>query len=220
MTDWRFVWNRFVRRRRLVDGKYYDWNMYFGPLDSESFLYPLILKKREGAFLDVGASIGLWSIAASPFYPRVFAFEPSRDCVQALKRNLRMNRLHNVEVCHFALGRINGSELQNVSGHVGRRDKKMLVTTRRLDDLSLPEISVVKIDTEGGALGVVKGGLKTIFSKLPALVIEAHTIDELDVPTILPKEYKWQTFHRDVASLPCHTAIQNGKQPFLVGTTQ
>jgi FkbM family methyltransferase len=128
-------------------------------------------------FIDIGANIGLYSIITARIVGkagRVVAFEPQPALIRILRDNIELNGLTNIDVVNCALGSKQGrSELFQVAeeneGEATLRlrgDEKSVgtpttVEVRRLTDvleeLDIGSVDMVKIDTEGAELEVLKG---------------------------------------------------------------
>jgi len=138
--------------------------------------------------LDVGCHTGKVLRHMLQFAPNGthFAFEPLPDCFSLLVR--KFGSLPNVHLKRTAVSDFSGKhEFQYVvsnpsySGLRKRRYDRPLETIRpievevsRIDD-SVPRACVVrfiKIDVEGGELGVMRGGLETIARHRPFIVFE------------------------------------------------
>jgi len=68
----------------------------------------------EMTFIDVGANVGVYSLFAAKKVGangRVIAFEPSHRELMALRRNIELNRLANVEVVARAIGDVAGRQI-------------------------------------------------------------------------------------------------------------
>jgi FkbM family methyltransferase len=139
------------------------------------------------AACDVGANIGTVSIPLAKALPglSVFAFEPQLPIFRLLMRNVALNGVMSVEAYPWALGEADGMiefatpalTAQTNFGAVGRGNQngnKVPVIIRRLDSLSLPSLSIIKIDVEGYDLEVVRGAQETIQRDRPILFCEAH----------------------------------------------
>jgi FkbM family methyltransferase len=149
---------------------------------------------RSVNVIDIGANIGYYSILASRLVgpeKRVFSFEPQQSMVAKLRRNIELNRLHNVEVFPFALADTPGTVTFHVppkgleslgSMHTSGRfevAKTVEVKARRLDDvmydLKNPKIGLVKMDAEGAELLILRGATRLLSSPdRPVLVFEAN----------------------------------------------
>lgn len=141
-----------------------------------------------GVFIDVGANIGYFSIiGARSVGPtgRVYAFEPMDETYRLLRKNLSLNKLTNVEAvnlaCFSSSGRVAmertcDSGTSHLSFIESENSKTVCVTT--LDEFvaqsGIKRIDVIKIDTEGCDLEVLKGARQTIAAFRPAILIELN----------------------------------------------
>lgn len=134
---------------------------------------------RRAQAVDVGAHVGLWSRVLADNFIRVDAFEPfaiMRDC---FKRNIsdRPNvHLHPYALSNTASNLLMVREAGN-SGNsrvaTGMDASNVEVPSMRLDDWTFEApIGLLKIDVEGWEEPVVRGGLTTILSHRPIIVVE------------------------------------------------
>jgi FkbM family methyltransferase len=124
--------------------------------------------------LDIGANIGLYSLALSRAVGpegRVIAFEPDPDNATLLRRNLEANRCANVTVLEYALGdasrevRLYESEdnrgALSTSDVLGVGEDHAISVHMRRGDAVLAELGVqarvAKIDVEGAEPLVIAG---------------------------------------------------------------
>jgi FkbM family methyltransferase len=122
---------------------------------------------------------------------RVFSFEPQARVVKQLRRNIEFNALSNVEVFPFALSDTTGTVTFNVPpdgdeafGSMQANGRFTVaetveVETRRLDDvlhdLGNPKIGLIKLDSEGAELLILRGAAKLLSSpEKPDLIFEAN----------------------------------------------
>ena len=142
---------------------------------------------RDGDFVDVGAHVGMYTVAASlATRGRVLAFEPNPSARAQLARNLALNRCRDVLVLPKAVGDTRGRALLHVpatpdpsfsSLDAGRfaEGEPLDVEVTTVDAEVHAEglrPTVVKIDVEGGELRVVGGMRDTIAQHRPVLLVE------------------------------------------------
>jgi len=152
-------------------------------------------------FVDVGAHAGRWTVRASRLFKKVVAFEPTIRTANVLEKNLQLNNITNVTIENVALGdseewgtmyyfprsrsdgcnslfkhhplikRENESRFNQASRFVNKTD------IRRLDSYNLSP-TVLKIDTEGYELHVLKGAVETL-KRTQKIVVEIHPPEHL-----------------------------------------
>jgi FkbM family methyltransferase len=143
-------------------------------------------------FVDIGAFIGTHSIFFARFCGagRVLAFEPSGRSRAALDRNIAWHGLQesiSVSSCAIGPGRGRGvlaeSKTPNGGSTSVRARRGHAAATDALDvaieplDALIPDdadVGLIKIDVEGGEIGVLRGALRVIARSLPVLSIEIH----------------------------------------------
>jgi FkbM family methyltransferase len=146
--------------------------------------------------IDAGAHQGLYTLLMSKRVGargRVYSFEPSPRERQALRLNVRINRLHNVWIQPFALGNeesisdlyvVNKSETGCNSlrpPDVSEPLSTTPVQVRTLDGWLASEragtIDFIKLDVEGAELSVLKGAAKFLSQHpRPLIMAEVETI--------------------------------------------
>jgi FkbM family methyltransferase len=161
-------------------------------------------------FLDVGSNIGYYSLLASLSNPNLksYAFEPAMGPKYFLQKNIELNSFNSsIKAIDLALSEKNGQiefyEVENKKykylkhnlageGNAGTKTKsrnfiKNLVQTTTLDDFvkqeNLQKIDLLKIDTEGTEINILKTGRDAILKFQPIIICETlyDTIeDELD----------------------------------------
>jgi FkbM family methyltransferase len=156
--------------------------------------------------LDVGANIGAHTVAWSRFmgeWGRILAFEPQEWVFYALAGNLALNNCFNARAFYTAVGAENGTIgvprldprvpcnagglelIQPYHGHFNigvpvDRSFENLEQTRliTIDSLNLPRVDILKIDTEGMEIDVIRGARETIKFCKPMLYVEWVKINE------------------------------------------
>ncbi len=140
--------------------------------------------------IEVGAHHGNDTVLLSRWVGptgRVFAFEPLADNVEAIKRNLGLNGIENVEVIRAALGANEGTVAMaaDSNSHVVIDSRDAPRSGRGDTGVSLVSIDsfcathglvpdLIKIDVEGFEFEVLKGAQRTLRDHRPALQIEVH----------------------------------------------
>jgi FkbM family methyltransferase len=135
--------------------------------------------KGENA-LDVGTWYGPWTYYLAKRAGHVTSFEPNTAVADVLERTVPSN----VTVLRMAASNEDGSATLTLPeggrGTEGRATLQGLadggrtatVPTRRLDDLDLGEVSLIKIDVEGHETKVLEGAVALVEASWPVLVVE------------------------------------------------
>lgn len=141
-------------------------------------------------FLDIGSSIGSWALPAAACGAAVFAFDPGTDA-GCLRRLARENGFKNLKV--------DGRFVAGTSGKpVARKDIPWSsvpvegqfddTITLAIDDFvrdrKLQRVDFIKVDTDGGELGVLAGMTETLTRFKPAIVVETHTFLGISVAEV------------------------------------
>jgi len=142
------------------------------------------LVTSDDVVYDVGAHFGWWTLWFSRMCGRVVAFEPSPTSFAVLRSNVESNSCSNVALLNAAASDRNG-EFAFVEGgtssHVTTDVSQPHVTVRamRIDDFQdacYP--TLIKIDVEGFAAGVLAGMSAVLRAASPCIVCEIHNTAE------------------------------------------
>ena len=150
----------------------------------------------ESTVVDVGAYIGTHSMSMGRMVGetgKVYAFEPQRKVYRELVENIALNGMEGrVVPLRFALGNktdiiemdlplevdVAGPDAPDASAtvlleggvRVGAGGDR--AEMRQLDDFSLANVSLIKIDVEGHENAVLEGAQRTIAENRPVVVLE------------------------------------------------
>ncbi|NEU06792.1 FkbM family methyltransferase [Flavihumibacter sp. R14] len=169
----------------------------------ESEILECVLSKinPDDVFWDIGANIGLHSITLNHLRKdvQIFAFEPFPSTMNCLLVNAELNQAPVNKVAVGLSGRSNLSTIHSIKGNSGmttiipwhefKFDDKVCIATYSIDDLvqqhCMPEPSIIKIDTEGSELDIIRGAQKLLEGgNLHTIIFEAEN-DFLTKPSIL-----------------------------------
>jgi len=153
--------------------------------------------KAGDTLIDVGANVGLMSLAASSVVGdrgRVYAFEPVSACHDALVHNLELNDIRNVSVLRKALGsrpesrpiyeqlRANRGSSSLLKPSTFSGEATVEVTT--LDDFAaeaaVGPVAMLKVDVEGWEMEVLRGARRLLAGQEPPmLIVECSTFHKM-----------------------------------------
>lgn len=123
--------------------------------------------------IDVGAHVGLWSMHLANRFQRVISFEPVPEHRDCFAKNVLQK---NVTLYPFALGKENKMVTLDWdpanTGHTHVGKGTISVQMKRLDDLNLTGVDLLKIDTEGYEIYVLQGAEKMLLREKPIVCIE------------------------------------------------
>lgn len=162
-----------------------DRNLYY--LGTYEISTHYTIKKFSGAdsvIVDIGAYTGDMAIFSALIATKghVFAFEPHPESYKYLLKNIKLNNLDNITAYNLALGSSQRTvdfytDTEFVGGSSIQEDKDISpikVKMNKLDNV-LPKdmkVDVIKIDTEGQELDILKGAEKAINKQQPTLIVE------------------------------------------------
>lgn len=156
-----------------------------------SLLKNLTKAKESPVIFDIGANIGLHSIAMAESNPtsRIFSFEPSGSTRKILEYNIQNKHLTDqVKILPFAVSDSIGkasffqtddnaySSLKDTQRKevIGKTEVDLITIDAFMIREKLPKVDLIKIDVEGFDTEVIKGGLKTFSEFKPDIFIEIY----------------------------------------------
>jgi FkbM family methyltransferase len=210
----------FVQRRLIANNRY-DQLLHVGVLTLDYL-------KGSGTLVDVGANIGLLSIPAAVHGSRVIAIELLPENCLYLNLAILENRLSNIAVFQLAAGADRGLVSfagSEAWGHVVPTGEGAQAVMMPLDDVVelanqqqggrrarfVKAPVLIKIDTEGYELAVLKGASTTIARFNPDFIVESIMVegrdDESDRQSLVVKTYLEEMgyclyLHRDGRLVP------------------
>lgn len=162
--------------------------------------------KPNAVILDVGANIGVMSLgfAQRARAGQVYAFEPTEYAYNKLLRNLKLNpelsqritpiqafvadkSQANGRLVAYSSWKIDGSAAGAHPVHGGTAQSTATAEVLTIDDFCqtkrIPAVDLIKIDTDGHELRVLRGARETLEKSRPYLIFEAglYTMAENDV---------------------------------------
>ena len=139
--------------------------------------------------IDVGANLGMYTVACASLGARVSAFEPSSETRRALTRNITINRIEDrVRIFPTALGDTTGTVSLTTGLDVGNHlvgaheasETDETVAIRPLDALLEEErewfgartVVLIKVDVEGHDAAVLRGARAILAKHRPVVLVE------------------------------------------------
>lgn len=143
--------------------------------------------------LDVGAHIGLFSIAAAKLVGatgRVYCFEPTGQTFKILKQTISINRQQNITPIKAAVGSYSG-KIQFFTSMLPGDNSNSIVSYKTDRELSGSKVDIVsvddfmkeyklgsvhflKIDVEGAEFEVLQGAVSTLNKMHPVIILAIH----------------------------------------------
>lgn len=152
-------------------------------LGDEASLAPYIIPEQGKCIVDIGASVGSWTIFVAKKGREVYAFEPSPKAYDILRNRTALHP--SVHAYPYALGDKDsvgrlGLAAFSLSGTMDAEIKGLHqggtidIAVHSLDSLGISDIGIIKIDTEGYETPILQGAKATIEKNRPRLIIEVH----------------------------------------------
>jgi FkbM family methyltransferase len=151
-----------------------------------------LLATHPGDFvaLDLGAQTGCFSLLATYFpHSKWYAFEPIAEAADALKINLMLNDIYNVQVYQMAVTNCTGTIILKMPAMnawglstIGDTPLRFAPITEcevsciNLDSFvaahHIKKVDFIKIDTEGAEFSILQGAKKMIMRDRPLILME------------------------------------------------
>ena len=149
----------------------------------DAIIFPYIKSLyTSGKIIDIGCKSGKWSLYLKDTISEEnwIMFEAISKCIKDLSRFYKKSELHNI-----ALSDINDDRRKFIVDkkhmghssftHNGKSDVEIrYVRSRKLDEYNYNDIWLIKIDTEGHELPILKGAKETIMRNSPILYFECY----------------------------------------------
>ena len=152
---------------------------------------------NKRTFVDVGANVGIWSLPMKLHFEKVISYEPSKQNIECIKSNIPSG----IELREKAVADFNGEAKFHQAGKncgdgkLCREGVKSayVVPVVKLDDENLQNVDMIKIDTQGWELDVLKGMSNLINSQRPWIMIEIN--EDVDKCCELMENYGYETVY-------------------------
>ena len=169
-------------------------NYFPSGYEQENFDFLRQQVKEGDIVLDIGAHIGLFAACAATITGRkgkVYAFEPSADTSELLKKTISINHFENIIEPHAeAMGAASGKTTFYVSDVKGDNSNSLVsykadrplhpmeVDMLSIDDFvknkKLDSLAFIKIDVEGAEYDTLCGAVNTFSNFRPACIVAIH----------------------------------------------
>jgi len=158
------------------------------------------LGKSSGIMLDIGANVGLISIplAIKHKNTQFYCFEAHPKIFRRLESNVNLNKISNIKTVNCAISNSKEKTLtfyaQKQTSNMGLSSLKLNPDIKNFEEISTPidgidnifidssePVSLIKIDTQGSEIDVIKSGLQLIKRDRPIIIFEfedAYYLDE------------------------------------------
>lgn len=134
--------------------------------------------KTRRVAIDGGANVGHWSVAMSPHFENVFAFEPVEFSYEAMRRHLEASSCENVYPVQSALFdrecrvQMKSPPKRSASTAFYAEPAASGAKAVRIDIMNLEDCGLIKLDLEGAELRALYGAVRTLERCRPVLIIE------------------------------------------------
>jgi len=200
----------------IIPSSMSSYGPYFEILGEDKYCHRSITKGMN--VIDIGANIGVYTVLVAEKVGnigKVIAVEPEPENYKQLLENIKLNNLQNVTPINIALTDHEGSEklYLSASGSGGHsliipenKNSYTSVQVETLDkllkELDIRKIDIMKIDTEGAEIPILKGAEKTLRDNpdMKIIIAAEHYPSQIKEVTqfLNEKGFKTKVFHKDV----------------------
>ena len=160
---------------------------------------------KDDTVIDAGANIGMFSLYASKNIGgkgKIFAFEPIKETLAILDKNIKTNLISNIQTLPYALGDtnkninffVNKDKLVSSSSEIQTKNTKI----EKVDQITLDyfleknqdinKIDFIKVDIEGAERKFLDGAKKAIQKYKPKIAICTYHLP--DDPEVIEQKIK------------------------------
>lgn len=151
------------------------------------------LIKKNMICLDVGGNIGFYPLLESFLVGnngKIIVVEPIPENFQYLEKNIKLNKIKNIDFFKIALGDVNGNieflledqkntcwippKNYTISHEMKTQIIPIKIGDDFLDELKISHIDFIRMDAEGYELNIIYGLKKIIESSKPIISLELH----------------------------------------------
>jgi FkbM family methyltransferase len=180
-------WMANPKGRKIINGRpAYQGKKQLAAID-------LVPESRRRTAIDVGGHCGTWSWNLAHWFDTVEAFEPVPEHRECWEKNMQATpKGHVAHLWPCALGDKPGTvSIVTEKGSSGNSmvdvKGKGSVEMRTLDSFDFKDVNLIKIDTEGFEVFVLRGAEQTVKAWKPVIVVEQkrdHSSLHFGVPAL------------------------------------
>ena len=175
-----------------------DQSMY-EPYYESKFMQAVITHlPNKRTFVDVGANVGIWSLPMTKHFSTVIAYEPSKQNIECIKANIpsgaEIREKAVADFCgeaEFSPSEKNCGDGKLVRNGLYLKPVVYIVQVVKLDDEELTDVDMIKIDTQGWELDVVKGMTELIKKHKPWVMLEIN--EDIDRCCKIMEDFGYET---------------------------
>ena len=160
--------------------------------------------EKPALLLDVGANVGVHSIASCTFYEKVISVEPNPDLVKRLHELIEINDISNISIISKALsekpgtanftmppkGNLGVGKIDNTNDSGDNCFEVNIVTGDEIISSQTLPLLFLKIDVEGHEISVLKGLNASLLEHRPFIALEILSVQKTsEIKSIIPKNY-------------------------------
>ena len=144
--------------------------------------YALQQVKNFSRAIDIGGNVGFWSRDFCEKFEKVEIFEPDKSNLECLKENLKPHTNHTIHEVGLGAAKTKSNFFISPTasgGHSIYRNNvpedtvtETMIDVHTLDQYKFEDVGLIKIDTQGSELDVLKGATETLKRESPILNIE------------------------------------------------
>ena len=163
------------------------WNHYNDIWEYKSYTNIIDIQKSD-IVIDIGANIGLFTVLAAQKAKIVFSFEPMKNNVEFLKKNVEMNDLKNVNIYNIAIAGENERRHIHTTGSTTAYNlftksneevqNEILIECKKLrnfmDEIEIIQCDFLKMDCEGCEFEILLKMPENYLKRIKTICMEFH----------------------------------------------
>ncbi|MEI7584597.1 FkbM family methyltransferase [Runella sp.] len=182
--------NRYNNLKLDIDfNKDVDFRIYIRKFEDHILFVFQKLLSVDSIVLDIGANIGWYSLIAAQKIKaenHIYAFEPASNAYQKLLKHISLNEASQISAHNCCIADYEGEILLNICeddayNSVGNSpilniqeqvNSPVINIDAFIEKYRIPKVDIIKIDTEGAEMLVLKGAKKTLQKFSPVIFLK------------------------------------------------
>jgi FkbM family methyltransferase len=136
--------------------------------------------KDNWTIIDAGANIGIFSILFARKAKKVYAFEPCKETVEIMRKNIKENENGDkIEIIPLALSdhsTIKKDKIHHIWSTEPLNEEFQFITIDKFVEDNKVKVDAIKIDVDSYDFEVLKGSKNTLLSQRPVVIVEVVNV--------------------------------------------
>jgi FkbM family methyltransferase len=144
----------------------------------------LSLLKDKKCVIQAGGALGMYPRLMSDIFDVVYTFEPDPLSFYCLVQNCQKDNIYKYQAAlggSHAMVEVIRTNMENVGMNSVKQNENFYTPQLMIDDLNLKQCDMIALDVEGYEFNALVGGLNTIATHKPLIIVENDTVEVKDI---------------------------------------